>query len=547
MDVRVFLWRYTIKSVSGIMDKKKWCWGILSGLLLTAAFPKIGFSIAGWFALVPLLMAVKDLSFGQAFRVGFAAGLAHFLTLLYWLLYTMQTYGGLPFYIALPVLFLLSAYMAVYIGFFAALMAKWTQNLSWGFLAAVPVFWVSLEYLRGFLFTGFPWSFLGYTQYSQLHIIQISDIFGVYGVSFLMALSSASFFWILEITFDQKKSDNRLVSFGAAYPLIVFIIILAGAWTYGKWQVSSFDNNLSKISFRRITVVQGNIDQAIKWDPASQIESTEKYIHLSLSAGKYHPDLVVWPETATPFYFLYDASLSKMVIDAVAGMGNDFLIGSPSYTFDKNKEEIHYFNSAYLIDGDPRVIGKYDKVHLVPFGEYVPFKKWLPFLGKMVDHVGDFKPGKKGETLSWKNEKLGVQICFEIIFPGLSRAMVQNGAGILINITNDAWFGKTSAPYQHFSMAVFRAVENRRSLVRAANTGISGFVDPVGRVLDRSPLFEDAVLTGNIPIYHKTSFYTHYGDLLAIACILISVIFILKGSNQGKRGLKNRSSDLYRK
>jgi apolipoprotein N-acyltransferase len=317
--------------------------------------------------------------------------------------------------------------------------------------------------------------------------------------------------------------------------LSVFIVLLAAAWIYGKWQVASFDHKLSQADVRRITVVQGNIDQAIKWDPAFQVETTKKYINLSLSAEKHNPDMVVWPETATPFYFLNDAPLTKMVIDAMVEMEKDFLIGSPSYTYEEGKKDVEYYNSAYVIDVESKVIEKYDKVHLVPFGEYIPFKKWLPFLGKMVAHVGDFKTGKKGETLSWKSDELGVQICFEIIFPDLSRAMVKNGAGILINITNDAWFAKTSAPYQHFSMAVFRAVENRRSLVRAANTGISGFVDPVGRIIQGSALFEDAVLTENIPIYHKTSLYTRFGDFFAVACTLMSVIFIITGSYKGKK------------
>jgi apolipoprotein N-acyltransferase len=541
MDVRVFLWRQKLKSASGIMDKKNWFWAFLSGVLLTCAFPKVGLWQLGWFALVPLLMAVKDLSFGQAFRIGFVSGLAHFLTLLYWLLYTMQLYGGLPFYLAIPVLFLLSAYMALYIGLFAGLMTRWTQRLSWGCLAAVPVFWVSLEYIRGFLFTGFPWSFLGYSQYNQLHIIQISDIFGVYGISFLMALSSAVFFLLAESILAQNRSEKINIPFRVIQPMIVFFVLLATSWIYGKWQILSYDDMLSKMAVRRISVVQGNIDQAIKWDPAFQTKTTKKYIHLSLSAKKHAPDMVVWPETATPFYFLHDATLSEMVMDAVDMMAKDFLIGSPSYTFVKAEDDINYYNSAYLIDAEGKVIGKYDKVHLVPFGEYVPFKKWLPFLGKMVAHVGDFKAGVKGETLSWKDEKLGVQICFEIIFPGLSRAVVQNGADILINITNDAWFGKTSAPYQHFSMAVFRAAENRRSLVRAANTGISGFVDPMGRIQEQSTLFTDAVLTGDIPIYNKTSLYTRYGDFFAVACSLLSVIFIFTGIYKRKKGPQRRS------
>jgi apolipoprotein N-acyltransferase len=537
MNVRVFLWRYKLKLASNLMNNKPWFWAILSGILLTGAFPKVGFWLLGWVALIPLLIAVKNLTIVQAFRIGFVSGLVHFLTLLYWLLYTMQTYGGLPFYLSIPVLFLLSAYMAIYIGLFAALMTPWTKTLSWSYLVAVPVLWVSLEYVRGFLFTGFPWSFLGYSQFNQLHIIQISDIFGVYGVSFLIALANASFFLVLVIVLEQQPSEQkkRIIPFKAVQILSIFLVILGAVWTYGKWQVSSYDDKVSQLAVRRITVVQGNIDQAVKWDPAFQKISTEKYINLSLSIKDHDPDMVVWPETATPFYFPHDAVLSTMVIDAVSRMEKDFLIGSPSYTYDQIKGDINYYNSAYLIGPEPKIVGKYDKVHLVPFGEYVPFKKWLPFLGKMVEHVGDFDHGKKGETLSWRDEKIGVQICFEIIFPHLSRAMAKNGADILINITNDAWFAKTSAPYQHFSMAVFRAVENRRSLVRAANTGISGFVDPLGRVSDQSALFEDAVLTEDIPIFHKTSIYTRFGDLFAITCIFMSIIFILLGRYRRKK------------
>jgi apolipoprotein N-acyltransferase len=173
-------------------------------------------------------------------------------------------------------------------------------------------------------------------------------------------------------------------------------------------------------------------------------------------------------------------------------------------------------------------MGKYDKTHLVPFGEYVPFKKWLPFLGKMVAQVGDFRAGKVGNTIPWRNEQLGVQICYEIIFPELSRAMVRSQASILINITNDAWFGKTSGPYQHFSMTVFRAVENRRSLARAANTGISGFIDPAGRILTSTALLQEAVATQTVPLLKVRSIYTRLGDLFAQACLAVVLLTILK-------------------
>ena len=238
-----------------------------------------------------------------------------------------------------------------------------------------------------------------------------------------------------------------------------------------------------------------------------------------------HPDLIVWPESATPFYFLYDIEPTELVFGGIQRAATDYLIGSPSFL--QSNGRVKYFNSAYLIRPSTKHMSKYDKTHLVPFGEYVPFKKWLPFLGKMVAQVGDFKAGQEGKTLLWKTDHLGVQICYEIIFPGLSRAMVKNNASLLINITNDAWFGKTSGPYQHFSMTVFRAVENRRTLIRSANTGISGFIDPAGRVMASTPLLEDAALVRSVPLIKTKTIYTRIGDLFAKGCFVLAAVLVL--------------------
>jgi apolipoprotein N-acyltransferase len=189
-----------------------------------------------------------------------------------------------------------------------------------------------------------------------------------------------------------------------------------------------------------------------------------------------------------------------------------------------------------MVAPDGGVTGRYDKVHLVPFGEYVPLKHLLSFVGKMVAQVGDFSVGERGRTLAWgdDNPAIGVQICFEIIFPGLSRSLVKNGAGVLVNLTNDAWFGKSSAAYQHLSMAVFRAVENRRSLVRCANTGISAFVDPAGRILVYTALFEDAVVARTVPVLFEKTVYTQIGDVLPLVCLIL--LGLLVGRSRIDRG-----------
>ena len=199
-----------------------------------------------------------------------------------------------------------------------------------------------------------------------------------------------------------------------------------------------------------------------------------------------------------------------------------FLIGAPA--FELKGKNADYFNRAYLIGPGGEVLGTYDKAHLVPYGEFTPFKEYLPFLGKIVEHVGDFVAGPKGMTLDWQGRKLGIQICYEIIFPELSRQLTKNGAALLVNITNDAWYGTTAGPYQHFSLVVLRAVENRRALARAANTGISGFIDPVGRVLDPTPLMEEAAVTRALPLLTTETIYTRFGDVFAFVCLSIALV-----------------------
>jgi len=496
----------------------------LSGVLLTGAFPKIGLDWLVWFALVPLLFAIKGLSAAGAFRLGFISGLFHFLSLLYWLVPVMRTYGYLPIYLSVSVLFLLAAVLAVFIALFTAALTG-VGRKPVRCLVMIPLLWVALEYVRSFIFSGFPWEFLGYSQFNRLQLIQISDILGVYGLSALIALTNAAIFIIL-LYFTKKRWQNTSITKRlAAGSIIALIAGITLSWSYGHWRLKTIDNLIADAPKTRIAVVQGNIDQTVKWNPAFQIGTIKKYNRLSSAVNHQRPDLIVWPESATPFYFLYDIKPSELVFEGIRQTATDYLIGSPSFV--RAGDAVQYYNSAYLISPQIKNMSKYDKTHLVPFGEYVPFKKWLPFLGKIVAQVGDFRAGKEGKTLPWKDQQLGVQICYEIIFPGLSRAMAKNNASLLINITNDAWFGKTSGPYQHFSMTVFRAVENRRALVRSANTGISGFIDPAGRVLASTALLQEAILAQMIPLIKAKTVYTRFGDLFAQLCLALALLVTL--------------------
>ncbi|MBW2434654.1 MAG: apolipoprotein N-acyltransferase [Deltaproteobacteria bacterium] len=505
-------------------DRTNMLLAAVSGLLLTGSFPKVGLDWLAWFALVPLLVALANLSARESFRMGFIAGLVHYLTLLYWVVPVMRTYGYLPWYMSVAILFLFAAVLALFPAVFSMALAA-VARTPVRCLIGMPLLWVALEYVRTLIFTGFPWELLGHALYLRHHLIQIADLFGAYGVSFLIALGNAAVY--VAITYARRKAWHDLpvskpLLFGA---IGIFVAGFFGTWIYGAWRIQTVDETIAASPTARVAVVQGNIDQAIKWDPAHQFAAIKKHLRLSRTAKSENPDLIVWPESATPFYLFFDKRPTEMVMAGIEEADIDFLVGSPSVA--RQGEKVIYFNSAYLISPNTKNVSKYDKTHLVPYGEYVPLERWLPFLGKLVAQVGDFQPGKPGKILPWKKDALGIQICYEVIFPALSRKLVQNSATLLINITNDAWFGTTSGPYQHFSMTIFRAVENRRALARAANTGISGFIDPVGRILASTRLLEEAALTRPLPMLRQITFYTRFGDLFALACLTGAVFGIL--------------------
>lgn len=498
---------------------------MLSGILLTAAFPKIGLSWIAWGALVPLLLAIWDKSPRQSFRIGLFSGCIHYLTLIYWLADTMRTYGQLPWYVCLPVLFLFALYLALYTAGFSAVISRFSR-MPIRFALLVPVLWVAFEYMRATFLSGFPWEMLGYSQYPSLRMIQISDIFGVYGVSFLVAFGNTCLFLCWQLIFNGFPKEHPGRRSRIAGVIALFAVLQIAALMYGEKRLADVDRYMAAAPSPDIAVIQGNISQSVKWDPAFCLSTMEKYAALSKSTAPENPKLIIWPETATPFYFLNENRYTPMLLETIRGIGTDFIIGSPA--FERKGTAESYRNRAYLLTAKGAAVGHYDKARLVPFGEFVPFKQWLPFIGKIVAEVGDFEAGPEGETLQWGNYRLGMQICYEMIFPHLSRKAIQNGADCIVNITNDAWYGTSSAPYQLFSMAIFRAVENRRTVIRAANTGISGFVDPGGRIMGSTDLFTDAAMTRKVPLLRELSVYTRYGDQLAWICMVFTIIIIIK-------------------
>ncbi len=505
---------------------------LTSGFLLSLSFPSAQCSWLAWTALVPLLVSIKDARPHNAFKAGLTMGMAHFFSLIYWILPTLRTYGNLPVLLAFPVLFLLVFYLALYPAMFC-LILSWKSRKK-KFAPFMPVgaafLWVGLEFIRARLFTGFPWGLTGYSQYMHTTLIQMADVTGVYGLSFVIVLVNAT----LAMTWHQIRTKNHSPenkglqkALVITWPILV-ILILGGMIAYGNARISSIKKSMALAPQRTISVIQGNISQADKWDEAYKKETIHMYCRLSLMAAETHtPDLIIWPETALPFYYTWEKDMSDGVDACVRKTKAWCIIGSPAFSL-HGEDDFQFFNRAYMLTPQAEISSVYDKIHLVPFGEYVPLGKYLTFLDKLTSQAGDFSPGTaNAPPLAFKGNQAGILICFEIIFPELASAVVKNGADLLVTMTNDAWFGHTSAPLQHFSMAVFRAVENRRSVARAANTGISGFIDPGGHIAGATSLFETTTLTRQVACLTSISFYTRHGDVFAGLCLLAGFLLFL--------------------
>ncbi|MFH0855893.1 MAG: apolipoprotein N-acyltransferase [Candidatus Omnitrophota bacterium] len=531
---------------------------ILSGAILALPFNNPRLWILAWFAFIPLFLSLNNKTLKQSFLLSFATGATFWAGSIFWLV-NVTLVGTI----------LLILYLALYFGAFGLIIRPQTKRSQPYVFLFVPSVWVMLEYARSHLLTGFPWSLLGYSQYLNLPVIQIADITGVWGVSFLVMFMNAAG---VEIIHSLKARLNRRLKAAVILVILIFSLVLS----YGYFRLGVF-NNPEKSRQLRITLIQGDIPQELKWEPGSREFVMERYLKLTSEALKDAPDLIVWPEAALPVVLGDEPVYYKRLLSYANTIARPILFGAVTYSNGA------YYNSALLLSGEGRLVDQYDKVHLVPFGEYIPFRKAFTFL-ETIAPIGDISrgtdytifdistasrprlerrarneafpidtgpalaaiPGRpdtpvmssadsKQARVSGRvdlQHRFGVLICFEDVFPGLSRRFIKEGAGFLINITNDAWFGKTSEASQHMAASVFRAVENRINLVRAANTGISGFIDPRGKALSLvsdaagNNIFIPGYLTQNIYLNAQPTFYGHYGDLLVILC-LICVVYIL--------------------
>jgi apolipoprotein N-acyltransferase len=504
----------------------RWLLAVLSGLLLSLAFPKVDLGVLAWVAFVPLLYALSNARMTQVFFYGWLQGFSFFILSLYWIGITLHNFTSMPLWFTPVPLAALAAIEALYgaVAVWAAVYVS--RSLSLATFVTLPVAWAGLEWARATFPIGFPWNLLGDAAYRNLVLIQYAELTGVYGVSALIMLFNAVLFEVLH----REGSPRRKV-----WALSTVTVAMVAAAAFGLVRIQQLDRQ-KPAGVLKLAMAQGNIAQEVKWDPNFRASSFQAYTQATVFAARNQADLVIWPEAAATFIFqpeanypdnfAADAQYREMLLALARQTRLPILFGAVALRQDG--DGLAPVNRAYLVSADGRVQSYYDKIQLVPFGEYVPLR-WL--LGGFVNAVaagfGDMVPGGQQTLFDVKGARLGILICYESLFPDLTRRAVDGGADMLVNITNDAWYGTSAAPYQLLSMAAMRAVENHTPVVRVANTGISAVIDPLGRIRANTELFKRTTRLVTVKYRPRRTLYAIVGDLFAQLCFGLTVLGVL--------------------
>ncbi|MBF0522111.1 MAG: apolipoprotein N-acyltransferase [Candidatus Omnitrophica bacterium] len=469
----------------------------ISSILLILAFPKTDFWALAWVGLIPFLFSIDGKSLKDSFRIGYFCGFIFFGFTFYWLCYV--TFLGAV---------ILSCYFAIFFGLFGLATSFFQKQKSFWKLFLIPAAWVVLEFARAHLISGMSWASLGLSQYKNLPAIQISDITGMYGVSFLIVLINIG---IKESLFSREKISQRWTA------IVTVVVCLGLALGYGQYRLKCRITPTGNI---KIAIIQPSVGLTERWRVAAWDHIIQNQISLSRQSLTSHPELIIWPESAVPGVLPEEEELFTQVKGFASEEKIPLLLGAVV-----SEDERIYYNSALLLSQEGQTVKRYDKLKLVPYGEYIPYRRIFPFL-KYVVPIDDFTPGKEFTVFDLKGaRRFSVLICFEDSSPGLSRAFVNNGAQVLINITNDDWFKDTQAPFLHLEESVFRAVENRKMVVRAANTGVSCFINPLGKVVkavtdkNGKMTYVQGFAAQSVSLNSLKTFYTKFGDLFAWLCV----------------------------
>jgi apolipoprotein N-acyltransferase len=511
----------------------------ISAGMLALSFPSLDLSILAWFAVAPFFFVILRSKPWPAFWLAVFFGFIFYTGIFFWVFM-------LPKYTFLHHL-LLGVYLCPLMGTFGLLVCSIARHCSpiLGLFSA-PFIWVSMEYIRSNLFfLSLPWGLVAHSQYNYPLLIQIASFSGTLGVSFLIILINAAitailyFLW-MRVKLSLPHAETNMSWRGCLAIVSVATVLFSLNLLCGSWMTPG------EILGRqyRISVVQANIEQSKKWDKNYAKFILDTYAELTLRASEDKPDLIVWPETATPKAINLDLETALKIGQIAREISAPLLLGSAQqHKFEeKGIRTLSYQNSAFLLQFAKRSMRpqRYDKIRLLPFGEYLPLKDTIPWRSIGIPKIGGYEPGAEFTVFELPDFKFSVTICWENIFAGIVRRFVQDGAQFIVNITNEAWFGQTAAPYQFLSMSVFRAVENRVFVVRCTNTGISCFIDSRGRIIGRvkngsgKDIFVRGVLTAAVVPLKSTTFYTRHGDWFVWLCAG-GLILLLAGARFFKK------------
>jgi apolipoprotein N-acyltransferase len=541
---------------------------LLSGLTLALALPlalpwwpagevdpRGHLEVLAWFGLVPALFALDGARTGrQAALVGLAAGLAYFYGAIWWVNHAMTSFGGVPLPLALVGLTLLVLYMAVHwaLAFWASFTLR--ARLGWPLWAHLPLVWAATELLRNYLFTGFPWANLGYLQARHVTVAQLASLTGVYGIAALLVLVNCALHALVRARLGRAAAPWRLAAATAG--------ILVAVLAYGAWNVARVRARAAAAPRVRVALVQGNVNQAVKNEGREHAEFIlGRYVPLTLEADRQGADLVAWPEATYPFYLPPDlATFAGRRTGLPPLTAAHLLLGAGTYREVREpggETWAEGSNSTFLLRPDLRVLGRYVKHHLVPFGEYVPLEPVLGrFLRSVVPQMVRQRPGAALRTLEFTPLRAGggplrlaPMICFDAIFPEVNVAFAEQDPELLVNPTNDAWYGYSSGPYQFLAIVRMRAIEAARAVARPAYAGVSALIEPTGEVQPgalpvgpvdpehaRDPDEPARLLVGEVPRLRGRTPYTTVGDLFAGAAAVYAAVALVLAWRRPARG-----------
>lgn len=492
--------------ISFLKRQSQWKLSLLSGVLIGLSYPPLKLGFFAWFGLVPLLIVLSRESLKRGFWNGFLAGVGANVIAVYWLAFNIGTYRWAAFLSMVSAVF----YLALFWGLIG-LAFTWVHTRTGKGFLILPFLWVSVEYFVSLGTLGFSWISLATTQVEYLPLIQIVEVTGIYGITFWLIVLNILIYRMVDL---PRITFKRTVILCA----VLFVI----PWILGGVRLVSMTSNPGDNNTFRVSLVQPNVFPKDKWDPSKRDWNFHHLDSLFVEVAKENPQLVIWPESAVPAYLRKNRRRLKKVVKRVTETNIPLLTGTIDWQYEGDERKV--FNGVLLIKpADDLSI--FHKIHLVPFGEYVPLSDWFPVLDEINLGQGNYDNGDTYTIFDVDSIQFASCICFEAIFPGLVREFVRRDAKFLVVVVNDGWYGNTSEPFQHAMICRFRAIENRMPLVRCANTGISVIYDAAGRIVEKLSVNREGILSAGILPKQVVTFYAKHGDIFVQLCLFLGLIF----------------------